>query len=340
MKRPTQKDVAQKAGVSRATVSLIINNQNGNVRISQETRERVQAAIDELGYQPDMAAQTLRTSRTNLLALLIPDITNPFYPALIRGAQSITEQQDYQLLIYDSDDSPIREQSFVDTILRRRVDGVILVSFRLPADEYKKLLRAGIKVVSIGQVSTQEDIDISKTIQDHSTAIKQLINHLVKKGHQKIAHIAGSQDTPPGQLRLASYKKALEEENIPYDPKLIRIGNFRQEGIADIVYSLMNDLPKASRPTAIFAANDVMAIETIYSLTKLGIRVPEDVAVCGFDDIPQSSWIMPSLTTVSQNPYEHGKQAAKLLLEQLQTPESEPAKVVDVPFQLVFREST
>lgn len=340
MKRPTQKDVANKAGVSRATVSLVINNQkNGNVRISEETRQRVFAAIQELGYQPDWAAQSLRTSRTKLLALLVPDITNPYYPMLIRGAQGIAEQNDFQLLIYDSDDSPDREKSFVNTVLRRRVDGVILVSFHLSEEDVARLQKAGIEIVAIGNTFSDIDLEINRTCQNHHQAIQALISHLAENGHQRIAHIAGPQDTPPGKLRLTSYQDALSSAGISYDPALVQIGSFRQDGIQEIVHYFVKELPQSKRPSAIFAANDVMAIETIHELSKLNIRVPGEIAVCGFDNIPQSAWVAPALTTVGQNPFEHGRKGASILMSRL-CDNLQEVQQIEVPYNLVIRSST
>lgn len=340
MKRPTQQDVANRAGVSRATVSLVINNQNkGSVRISEETRQRVFSAVEELGYQPDWAAQSLRTSRTNLLALLVPDITNPYYPMLIRGAQGIAEQNDFQLLIYDSDDSPEREKSFVNTVLRRRVDGVILVSFHLSETDLIRLQNSDIEIVAIGNSFSNIDLEINRTRQNHHQAIQALIAHLAENGHHRIAHIAGPQDTPPGQLRLTCYRDALSSAGIPYDPDLVQIGSFRQDGIHEIVHYFVKELPQSKRPSAIFAANDVMAIETIYELTKLNIRVPDEIAVCGFDNIPQSAWVAPALTTVGQNPFEHGRKAASILMSRL-CDNLQEIQQVEVPYNLVIRNST
>lgn len=341
VKRPTQKDVAQKAGVSRATVSLIINDQaGGNVRISEETRLRVMAAIDELGYRPNQVARSLRNQRTNLCALLIPDITNPYYPLLIRGAQAVADQHNIQLLIYDSDDSAERERTFVDTMLRRRVDGVILVSFHLYAEDVRKLIEDGIEVVSLGDTLLSEGLRISSTTQDYESAIQSLIDHLIEKGHRRIAHIAGPLETPPGLQRLTGYRRALENAGLPYNPDLVKIGQFRPEGVDALVKSLLCEKPESERPTAIFAANDVMAIEAIQVIQSLGLRVPQDVAVCGFDDIPQSAWILPKLTTISQNPYEQGQQVAELLLSRLKENSDTKIKHIRLPYTVVLRDST
>jgi LacI family transcriptional regulator len=339
MNRPTQADVAKLAGVSRTTVSFVINEQaGGNIRISDETRQRVWAAVEELGYQPNVAAQSLRTRRTQLIALMVPDLTNPFYPTLIRGAQSVADTHDYQMLVYDSDDTPSRERAFVDVILRRRVDGTIMLSFHLGKSDVIRIIKAGIEVVDgIGIFGASE---VDTVITDEHQAVHKIMQHLIDKGHKRIAHLAGIKETPPGKIRFEAYCESLISAGLPYDPSLVRFGTFRQEGVAEHINALLAQFPPPNHPTAIFAANDVMAIEAVRTLTDLGQRIPEDIAVCGFDDIPQAEWIKPSLTTVRQDPYELGRQAANLLFKRLHSDEASQVRQLFVPYQLVIREST
>jgi DNA-binding LacI/PurR family transcriptional regulator len=338
MRTPTQQDVARRAGVSRATVSYIINNRtDGNVRISEETRQRVLQAVKELGYQPNVTARSLRTRRTQLLAIMVPDLTNPFYPQLIRGAQASAEQQDYQILVYDSNDSPARERAFVEAVLRRRVDGVILVAFHLEAHDVAQLTRAGIQVVAIGGRLRTAGVDVVATRE--RLAVHEVIRHLVSRGHRRIAHLAGPPNTPPGQVRLQGYREGLAEAGIPYDESLVRYGTFQRTGVAELVISLFPSREAEGRPTALFAANDVMAIEAILTLTRRGWRIPEDVAVCGFDNIPEAELITPSLTTVGQDAQALGQRAAELLLERLGSTEQIEVRHVSVPYRLVIRES-
>jgi LacI family transcriptional regulator len=341
MSRPTQADVAKHAGVSRATVSLVINDRvRGNVRISEETQRRVWAAVEELGYQPNEVARSLRTQRTQLLALMVPDLANPFYPLLIRGAQSVVNDHDYQMLVYDSDDKSAREASFVDIMLRRRVDGVILVAFHLKGHEVQRLIKAGIEVVAIGPWLGAAGIDVVAI--NERQAVNDVVRYLAGKGHQRIAHLAGSQDTPPGQYRLEGYRQGLAKAGLAYDPALVCFGVFRGEGIAELIPPLMSPPEPIEPPTAIVAANDLMAIEALRALKGAGYRVPQDVAVCGFDDIPQAEWVTPSLTTVGQNVGEMGRQAAMLLLQRLVngTPNQRKPARVTVPHKLVIRDST
>jgi len=339
MAEPTQEDVARLAGVSRATVSYVINDQRGgNVRISDETRQRVLEVVEQLGYQPNVTARSLRTRRTQLLAVMVPDLTNPFYPLLIRGAQAAADQQGYQILVYDSNDRPAKEKAFIEGMLRRRVDGVILVAFHLQAEDVARLTQVGIQVVAVGGRLRTAGVDVVATRE--RLAAHEAMRHLISRGHRRIAHLAGPQDTPPGQVRLQGYREALVEAGFPYDETLVRYGAFHREGVADLISSLFSQPGDTDRPTALFAANDVMAIEAIRSLTRQGWRVPEDVAVCGFDNIPRAEVIVPSLTTIDHNSEVLGEQAAALLLERLDSQEPIEVRHISVPYQLVIREST
>ncbi len=337
-KRPTQDDVARLAGVSRAVVSYVINGQTGgSVRISEETRQRVLRAVADLGYQPNATARSLRTQRTQLLAVMVPDLTNPFYPLLIRGAQRVAEDQNYQLLVYDTDDSEARERAFIETLLGRRVDGVILVAFRLQAQDVERLVRAGIAVVAIGGQLRAAGVDVLAVRE--RLAVRELMQHLLSRGHRRIAHLAGAQDTPPGRVRLRGYREALEEAGIAYDESIVAYGTFRPEGVSSLITGLFCHQSSA-HPTALFAANDTMAIEAIHTLTRHGWRVPRDVAVCGFDNIPEAEVVVPSLTTIDQDMQAMGRLAAELLFERLHRQGPPEARHVNAPYRLVVRDST
>jgi len=340
-KRPTQKDVGRLAGVSRATVSYVINNRaGGTVRISETTRRRVWDAVEELGYQPNVTARSLRTRRTQLMAVMVPDLTNPFYPLLIRGAQMIAHEQDYQILVYDCDDRSECELAFVDAMLRRWVDGVILIAFHLKADDIARLTKDGIQVVQVisaGESAGLSGVDV--VVPEERMAIFELVRYLTNSGHRRIAHLAGRQDTPPGRVRLQGYREALAEFGVPYDESLVRHGTFRSEGVEDLVLSLFPHPKREDHPTALFAANDVMAIEAIRVLGRHGWQVPEEVAVCGFDNIPEAEVVVPSLTTVDQDPQFMGREAAELLLERLDSQEPVQTRNVATPCRLVIRRS-
>jgi LacI family transcriptional regulator len=338
-KRSTLKDVAQLAQVSTTTVSYVINDQRGgNIRISDETRARVMASVKKLGYQPNVSARTLRTQRTQLLAVMVPDLTNPFYPQLLRGMNKIAEQEDYQILIYDCEDRESRERAFIHNMLRRQVDGVALVPFHLEEADVTPLIEAGVGVVMLGERLHIPSAD--HVAPEEATAVKEAIRHLVGKGHTRIAHIAGPQDTPPGRIRLNAYRQALAEAALPCDESLIKYGTFQRAGTAELVESLFAGQSDLTKPTAIFAANDVVAIETMRTLIMMGLRVPEDVAVCGFDNIPEAEVVMPSLTTIDQNPQALGQNLAQLLLSRLNSAQKQQSRHISVPCKLVIREST
>ena len=340
MGHPTQKDVAELAGVSRATVSYVINKRSGgNVQITEETKLRVLGAIEQLGYQPNVMARSLRTQQTHLLAVMVSDLTNPYYPLLIRGIQAIANQHDYQILIYDCNDEPEQEKAFVNMIIGRRVDGVIMVPFYLTATDLNRLTNANIELAVVGSTPKIEGADYIK-VDEHGT-VDEIIQHLYDRGHRRIAHIAGRQDSPPGQNRLNAYKDALARLNIPYDESLVRYGEFHKEGIKELTQSLFPDRDQENRPTALFAANDIMAIEALQTLTAHGWRVPEDVAIAGYDNIPRSQVAVPTLTTVDQSAQSRGQQAAKLLLDRLQQKDKAlTSRSITVPSSLVIRNST
>lgn len=319
-------------------VSYVINNRSGgNVRISEETRRRVLEVVQRLGYQPNMAARSLRTRRTQLLAVMVPDLTNPFYPMLIRGAQAAAEREDYQILVCDTNDTAAREHAFIDAMLRRRVDGVILVAFHLETADVERLLQAGTQVAAIGGRPRPAGVDI--VAPRERLAVHEVMQHLLARGHRRIAHLAGPPDTPPGRVRLQGYREALAEAGIPYDESLVLYGSFQRGGVAELVSSLFAP-GREERPTALFVANDVMAIEAMRTLGRLGWRIPEDVAVCGFDNIPEAEFVVPSLTTVDQEAQLIGERAVELLLERLGNQAPAEARHVNIPYRLVIREST
>ncbi|MFT5193130.1 MAG: LacI family transcriptional regulator [Candidatus Promineifilaceae bacterium] len=340
MGRPTQKDVAELAGVSRATVSYVINKRSGGkVRITDETKLRVMSAIEHLGYQPNVMARSLRTQQTHLIAVMVADLTNPYYPLLVRGVQTVANQNDYQILIYDCNDDPEQEKAFVDIMIGRRVDGIIMVPFYLSAIDLNRLTEANIEVAVVGSGPKIERADYAE-VDEHSSVV-ELIQHLYDKGHRRIAHLAGRQDSPPGLNRLNAYKDILAKLNIPYDESLVRYGEFHREGVKELTLSLFPDRNQKDRPTALFAANDIMAIEALQTLTARGWRVPEDIAICGYDNIPRSQVAVPALTTVDQSAQLRGQTAAELLLGRLQKKgETIASRSITVPSSLIIRNST
>ncbi len=296
--RVTQSDVAKLAGVSRFTVSCVINNlSGGNVRISDETRQRVLQAIEQLGYRPNLIARSLRTSRTQIMAIMAQDLTNPFYPRFIRGAQSIAQKYQYQILVFDANESAGGEQAFIDSLLQGWVDGAILFNFRSTEEDIAPLLDAGIRIITIGaRVSLP---GITSVISSETEAVSSVMKYLYECGHRRIAHLAGMQDTPPGRARFAIYRKCLENFHLPFDENLVRFGAFTAEGVDPLIDSLFFSANLVERPTALFAANDRMAIRAMKRLQERGLKIPQVTRRLddpGFQDTPAEIALIQFLT--------------------------------------------
>jgi len=343
MKKTTQKDVARLAGVSVATVSYILNDlDGGNIRISSETRRRVLEAMKTLQYSPNINARGLSTRRTQLLAILIPDLTDSFFANAIRGVQSIVAPKGYDILVYDCEWRSDRENDFVKAIHRRRVDGIILFSIYTSRFSLEKLLGSGYKVVVVGNnPELQIESGEMDTVSDNEyESVRQVMRYLTSLGHQQIAHITGPMDAITSLVRLQGYRDGLEAAGIAVDDRLIRYNtSFSRIGVEGLVRALFFEQTQP-RPTALFAANDHIALEAIRVLQIHGVRVPQDVAVMGFDDVPEAISFVPALSTVSHSSQKMGATAAELLLERIDSSELMPPRNRNISCELVIREST
>ena len=331
---PTQSDVARLAGVSQATVSYIFNDTPA-IRIPEETRQRILAAIAELGYVPDRAARSLRTRKTHTLACIIPDITNPFYPAFLRGIQDVTDGQDYDVLTYNTDGDPEKEARCLRSVQQGRVDGIIAVLFHQTAIQLHEILERGIAVVRLESGRKEAGSwPIDNIYVDNVAAARAVVTHLIEGGHERIAVIVGRRGPRPA--RVLGYLQALTEHGIVPDDRLVREGGFQEhEGQV----AMRELLSFASPPTAVFAVNDLMAIGALRAIRHAGLRVPDDVAVAGFDDIPAAQIVSPSLTTIAQHPERLGCRAAEMLFERLRGEAPSHGRCEEMPYELVVRES-
>jgi LacI family transcriptional regulator len=329
-RRPTQYDVARHAGVSQTTVSHVLNN-NMDIAIPDETRQRIQSAMLELGYVPDRGARSLRTQKTYTIAAIIPDITNPFYPSFIRGIQDIVEANDYDLISYNSDGIREKEIKCLNSCQQNRVDGIITVLFYDYAD---LLLGLDIPVVKLDpKPAGPHPFDILFT--DAIKASRVMTNYLIEKGYSPIAMIAGVPGTP-ANLRMVGYKQALQEHNIQVDETLIKNGYYAEKG----GYEAMQDLlAQPRRPRAVFAANDLMAMGAMLAMREAGLRIPQDIAIAGFDDIPAARLVNPPLTTVNQFQENLGRRAAEMLFERISGNLPEEGRTIEEPCELIIRES-
>jgi LacI family transcriptional regulator len=320
------------AGVSQTTVSLIVNDPE-HLAIPDETRRRVLEAIQRLGYVPDRTARSRRTQKTYTIAAIIPDITNPFYPAFIRGIQRVTNQHSYDLIIYNTDGLCAEEEKCLSSVKQNQVDGLIVAAFHLHEEQ---LLETGIPLVHINRVSGSVPV-LDSIFVDSVSMARAAVHHLIERGHIRIGMIAGTLDSPPGTYCIQGYRLALDEHGLPKDERLIHVGDFTEQGGDQAMQRLLEEAP---RVTAVFAANDLMAMGALSALRKLGLKVPQDVALIGIDDIPAARLISPPLTTINQFQEALGQRAAEMLFSRLDGTVIGEPYAVEMPFSLVIREST
>ena len=334
-KRPTSEDVAKLAGVSRTTVSYVINNYSGNIKISKETQDKVWEAVKTLGYKPIRAARQLRTNKSNLLALMIPHIETPFHPLLASVIQQEAEENGYDVFIVNTRDEPMREKRFLDNLVSRGVDGIILQSYQVSTEDIEEVVKFGIGVVVIGNRPIHPLAD--NVLFDEEKAVADITQYLINKGHQRIGIIAGPQTTWAGELRMKGYAQALNERGIELDDDLIFEADFYD---GESSYAAIDKyLALSDPPTAILAANDLLAIHSILRLQDLGHSVPGDFAVVGFNDTPEAKFIRPMLTTVRKDFKALGAKAVELIVDRLPDANSTPGRQVKLDYEIIQRDS-
>ncbi|MCP4385674.1 MAG: LacI family transcriptional regulator [Hyphomicrobiales bacterium] len=329
----TQKDVAKAAGVSQATVSIVLSG-SGLEAIPAETVQRVNQAAEDLGYTPNRFARALRTNRTMTLACVIPDITNPYYPSLVRGVQTIAEDTGYDVIAVNSDGTRDRELHFLDMARRGRVDGLVGVFFSVGVADIGPIVERGIPVVRVeASIKSGGSVAIDDLYVDNLKAAHELTDFLLDKGHRSIAMIAGRGG--PQSVRVEGYSRALQSRKL--NPIIEVDDAFTEDGGAAAMARLLD---AGQTPSAVIAANDLMAIGATHTLREHDIAVPDQIAVAGFDDIPAARLVMPALTTVRQFQDTLGAEAARTLLGRLDGSLTGAGQVYEYPFEIVERAST
>ena len=329
-RRPTIIDVARLASTSKATVARVVSGQHDLV--SPSTRERVQQAIDELGYERNAIASSLRTNQTFMVALSIPDIANPFWPEVARGVQDTVEEGGYVAVAFNTDWKVDRERKYLKMIRHNRFDGLIINPNGISTEEIANL-KIPVVVLGGSQIHPQFDSVGSNTEQGAQTAF----SYLYEIGHRRIGLIAGRSQRNKRHTRRESYLKFLAEHDIPTDDTLIVESEFSSESGYNGMQQLLS-LPNP--PTAVLAANDMLAINALKAAQDMQRRVPDDVSIIGIDDIYAAATTSPALTTVAKSKYETGTQAASFLLERISGEAPEHARHVELPCKLIVREST
>jgi LacI family transcriptional regulator, galactose operon repressor len=335
MKRPTQVDVARLAGVSRATVSYVLNDHlDQRIPISAETRQRVLQAITELGYEIDARAQALRSGDTKTIGVLLPIYENPFFWQILRGISTEAEASGYSLLLAHNSLTPEQENQSVRELAEQRVDGlVLLMGFKmLPEQVVNQLRNSSHPIVFIS--ATDSEFDYVQ--QGYGAGAHALMSHLIELGHERIGFVYGVTIPSQGFDRLDAYRRSLEEAGLPHDETLVReCGPLLEDGYQ----AALHLLTQPDRPTALLTINDLLGMAAIRAAADLGLNVPGDVSIASFDDIPFASFTVPRLTTVSGKPEQNGRDAVRLLLKRLNEPDR-PHEFVTSGWNLVIREST
>ncbi|NIF24149.1 DNA-binding transcriptional regulator CytR [Candidatus Pantoea multigeneris] len=306
----TMKDVAEKAGVSTATVSRALMNPD---KVSAATRQKVESAAQAIGYAPHVLTRNTRRGETQTILIIVPDICDPFFSEIIRGVEETAAKQGYIVLIGDCAHQNQQEKSFLNLMLTRQIDGMVLLGSQLPFEASTEELR-NLPPMVMGNEFAPE-MSLPTVHIDNLTAAFEAVNHLLQLGHRDIACIAGPEETPLSQYRLEGYIQALRRNGLTVDPRYIVRGDFTFEAGSQAMKQLMS-LPNP--PRALFCHSDIMALGAMNQARNLGLRIPQDLSVVGFDDIELSRYWDPPLTTVAQPRYQIGREAMLLLLEELQ----------------------
>lgn len=337
MSRPTQIDVAQRAGVSRATVSYVVNGKANKISsVSDETRQRVLDAVEELGYEPDVQAQALRSGKSKTIALLIPDLQNPHFCEFAAGVEEAARAAGYHMLLSSTTLNHEYGVEILKELAGRRVDGLILASaFILESDEAQetldRILKHGFPIVDMGDF-----YEIDTVSANYREATKEVMSYLFSLGHRRIGLVYGVGTYEHGLDRLEPYQESLAAAGITVDTDLIvECGPTLEDG-----YRGATQLLKLhERPTAIIVINDLLAMGTLRAAADMGLQVPGDLSVVGFDNIPMANYLVPRLTTVTKNTSAGGKKAFEMLLARIQNPSLMRQINHDSP-RLILREST
>lgn len=327
----TIKDVALQAGVSVSTVSHVINKTRF---VSEALSERVMVTMRELNYQPNEVARSLRTKRTHIVALVIPDITNPYFPEIARGVQDVAEENKCVVIVCNTDRDLKRERSFLNTLRQQRVDGIILNPSKVTLSDLQEVTRSQIPVVLIGSQIDHPDYDV--VMVDNVQGGRDAVKYLHDLGHQRIGFIGGPRTSSSGDQRYQGYLRALTECSLPLIQPLICEGPFTHEGGYQCMKHMLNLGP---HPTAVFAASDIMAIGVLMAIQDSGLQVPKDISLVGFDDIDEVSITTPKLTTIAQPQYQTGEVAGHLLFNHVDGNSPHQRRRVVLDHKLVVRES-
>jgi LacI family transcriptional regulator len=326
----TIRDIAKRAGVSINTVSRALNNKPD---ISEETKRKILKIARELGYVKNATASSLRSKQTNIVGVIIADSANPFYAEVLKGIEAASRKHGYQIMLMNTERVYENEEKAIEVLLQRRVDGLLITPVQDRSDDIKALIEIKVPFVIVGRHFEELEVD-----EIHSDEVKGgylATRHLIKRGRKNILVITGYLFKSAAYMRLEGYKKALKEYGIPFREELIIETDIDIES----GYQAMREaIEKGLEFDAVFCYNDLLAFGAMKALKERGYRIPEDVAVVGYDDIVYSSFVCPSLTTVRIKKFEMGYEAFRMLLQRLKGRRKKRKRVI-LDVELVVRES-
>mgnify|MGYP001049921520 CR=1 FL=1 len=329
--RLTIKEVAKLAGVSTATVSRILND---DPVVQEKTRKKVKKILDKFSYQRNMLARKLVLKKTSTIGILLSDITNPFYSEIARGMEDEARRWKYTVIFSSTDNKREVQKEYINIFQEQRVDGIIFASAALQDPDVEVLFKENFPFVLVNR-----KIDTIKTdfiVLDNVKGAYIATEHLIKLGHKRIGFIYGNLTYSTGLDRLEGYKNALREYGIEQDPNLIKSGDFRRES----GYLAFKEFLKMENPpNAVFASNDFMALGALEAASELGVKIPEDIALIGFDNINFASFKFVNLTTISQRIYEMGTKGIQLLIRKIENPENWTSQEIYLEPKLIIRNS-
>lgn len=325
------KDVAKLAGVGLGTASRVLNN---HPSVTEETKKLVLAAMKELNYKPNAIARSLKMNSTRTVGVIIPDITSAFFPEVVRGIEDIANINHYNIILCNTDLNFEKEKRALNMFHEKKVDGVLFISNTVCEGTMIKFQEMDVPVVLI---STKDDKNILPSITiDNEKAAFTAVDYLCKLGHKKIAMISGLYSDPnAGMPRAEGYMRAINNNSVTYDERLIYQGAFNYKSGYE---GMKRILSEGHRPTAVFAASDIMAIGASKAILENELRIPEDISVIGFDGIDAAEFFYPSISTIIQPRYEMGAEAMRLLAKLMNNEEVKEKNIV-LDFQLVRRKS-
>jgi len=332
MNKITIKDIAKKAGVSIATVSHVINKTRF---VSDELKEKVYEAMEEADYHPNVMAGSLRRRKTKTIGLIVPDNANPLYAELAKAIENILFSYDFSLMLCNSEHNLEKELKYITVLRAKRVDGIIVIPAGSQAEHINKLVKSGLPIVTLDRPVSH--ILADTVLLDHFQGIFDATEYLIKLGHERIAYIDKPFDLPHKFARLKGYHKALKKHGIKiYDSLCTKGGVCFADG-ARAMRTLLNAKPT---PTAVLAFDDVIAMGALRTIQDHGLRVPEDISLIGFDDMPLCSYTIPRLTTVYYPKDKMAEAACNLLLKRIEGSDAKKRNKIVIPLRLVLREST